>query len=91
MFFRAGIQDRIPLAFYTPSGILSIYMMISVAEAATDLRISPRRVRQLIEAGRLAAKIVGGTYIIDSRALEAVRIRTVGKPKKIIEKSAIAP
>jgi excisionase family DNA binding protein len=57
-------------------------MMISVAEAARELGISARRVRQLIEAGRLAARKVGKVYVVDSRALEAVRVRTVGKPKK---------
>lgn len=65
--------------------------MISVAEAAAELGLMPRRVRALIQAGRLAAKMIGGTYIIDSRALDAVRVRRPGKPKKIIEKSVDTP
>lgn len=52
--------------------------LISTDEAAVRLGVSGRRVRQLIDEGKLAAQIVGGGYVIDEAALEGVRV--YGKP-----------
>jgi excisionase family DNA binding protein len=62
-------------------------MMMSTKEAATELGVSEQRVRALIAAGRLAAKRLGArSYMIDSRALAAVRVRVPGAPKKVRKK-----
>lgn len=44
-------------------------MEISVAEAAQILDVSPRRVRALIDAGRVQARKVGGRWLVDAAAL----------------------
>ena len=38
--------------------------MISVADAATLLKVSSRQVRNLIDTGLLSAQLVGGSYVI---------------------------
>lgn len=55
---------------------------MSVADAAASLGISEQRVRQLIEAGQLAAARVGREYVIDSAALVPLRRahRRPGRP-----------
>jgi excisionase family DNA binding protein len=58
--------------------------LLSTTEAARELGVSLRRVQALITAGRLAARRIGRSYVVDSRALEAVRVRRPGKPKKNI-------
>jgi excisionase family DNA binding protein len=52
--------------------------LISTDEAAERLGVSGRRVRQLIDEGKLSAQYVGGGYVIDESALEGVRV--YGKP-----------
>ncbi|HEX7176404.1 MAG TPA: excisionase family DNA-binding protein [Pyrinomonadaceae bacterium] len=52
--------------------------LISTDEAAERLGVSGRRVRQLIDEGKLAAQYVGGGYVIDETALEGVKV--YGKP-----------
>lgn len=44
-------------------------MEVSVGEAANALGLSPRRVRALIEAGRLQARRVGGVWLIEGASL----------------------
>jgi excisionase family DNA binding protein len=44
---------------------------VSVAEAAKDLGISPRRVRSLVEGGKLAGRQVGSHWIIEREAVES--------------------
>ena len=56
--------------------------LLTVNEVAERLRVSRRRVRQLIEAGRLRAERVGPIYLIRESALERVRYRPVGRPRK---------
>ena len=56
--------------------------LIGTKEAAGELGVIPRRVRALITAGRLKAMLVGGTYLIRRRDLEAVRVRKIGRPRK---------
>jgi len=52
--------------------------LISTDEAAERLGVSGRRVRQLIDEGKLSAQYVGGGYVIDESALEGVQV--YGKP-----------
>ena len=52
--------------------------LISTDEAAERLGVSGRRVRQLIDEGKLPAQYVGGGYVIDEAALESVKV--YGKP-----------
>lgn len=55
--------------------------LISVVEAAAKLGVTRERVGVLIRAGRLKAIKVGRVYVIQSRALEAVKVRKPGRPK----------
>ncbi len=52
--------------------------LISTDEAAELLGVSGRRVRQLIDEGKLPAQYVGGGYVIDKAVLETVKV--YGKP-----------
>jgi excisionase family DNA binding protein len=56
--------------------------LLTVAQAADLLGISPQRVRQLISAGRLKAEKAGRDWLIDPPDLEAVRERKPGRPRK---------
>jgi len=57
--------------------------LISTDEAATRLGVSGRRVRQLIDEGKLVAQHVGGGYVIDESALEGVKVYgKAGRPPK---------
>ena len=55
--------------------------IIGTTEAGRRLGISDARVRTLIMSGRLKAVKVGGAWLIDPKDLDAVKIRTVGRPK----------
>jgi excisionase family DNA binding protein len=48
--------------------------LISTDEAAERLGVSGRRVRQLIDEGKLSAQYVGGGYVIDEAMLEGVKV-----------------
>lgn len=54
--------------------------LISSAEAAAKLRVHITRVQVLIREGRLPAKQVGGTYVIDEADLKLVSNRKPGRP-----------
>jgi excisionase family DNA binding protein len=56
--------------------------IISTAEAAQRLNVSPSRVRKMIEAKRLKATKVGNVWLIDPKDLDAVKDRKVGRPRK---------
>jgi excisionase family DNA binding protein len=56
--------------------------MIDTKTAATELKVSQRRVQQLIEEKRLPAQLIGGAYIIDSDDLDKVRERPTGRPTR---------
>ena len=57
--------------------------LISTDEAAERLGVSGRRVRQLIDEGKLSAQYVGGGYVIDESALEGVPVYgKPGRPRK---------
>lgn len=57
---------------------------VTVAEAASRLRISTRRVHQLIAAGRLDAEKVGRDTFVRRQSVEALRRqpRRAGRPSK---------
>ena len=55
--------------------------MLTTTQAAEVLGVTPVRVRQLIEAGRLKAVKVGRDWLIDPPDLEAVKVRTPGRPR----------
>jgi len=44
---------------------------IGTTEAAEALGLTPERVTQLIRAGELKAQMIGRTWVIDSRSVEA--------------------
>ncbi len=48
--------------------------------AAAELGISPRRVRAMIQAGRLPARQAGRDWLITPAALDTVRDRKPGRP-----------
>lgn len=54
--------------------------MLTTQEAATNLGVTIRRIRALIQAGRLKAVKHGRDWDIDPADLEAVRERQVGRP-----------
>ena len=56
--------------------------IISTAEAARRLGVTPNRVRALIEAKRLKAFKYGREWLIDPKDLDAVKVRKVGRPRK---------
>ena len=56
--------------------------IISTAEAARRLGVTPNRVRALIEAKRLKAFKYGREWLIYPKDLDAVKVRKVGRPRK---------
>lgn len=57
--------------------------LLSTDEAAERLGVSGRRVRALIAEGKLQATYVGGGYVIEETALEAVKVYgKAGRPSK---------
>ena len=56
--------------------------IITADQAGEILKISDRRVRALIQAGRLPAQKIGGGWIINEKDLERVKHRKPGRPKK---------
>ena len=56
---------------------------LTVAQAAVELALTPRRVRALITAGRIKAKRVNPRlWLIDRQDLEVVRVRKNGRPTR---------
>ena len=62
--------------------ILWAMKIISTAEAAKRLNVTPSRVRKMIEAKRLKATKLGSVWLIDPKDLDAVKDRKVGRPRK---------
>lgn len=57
--------------------------LISTEDAAKALGVSDRRVRQLIDEGKLPAQTIGGTYVINEADLDAVKVYgKAGRPPK---------
>jgi excisionase family DNA binding protein len=55
---------------------------ISSKDVAARLKISVRRVQELIKTGRLPATMIGGVYLIEETNLALVRNRKPGRPRK---------
>ena len=56
--------------------------LLTTKEAAEHLKISVRRVHQLIEDGRLPAEKMGRDYFIKDEDLKLVEDRKPGRPRK---------
>jgi excisionase family DNA binding protein len=56
--------------------------MLTTPEAAFRLGVSPERVRQLINVGRLPSKQYGRDHLIRESDLALVAVRKVGRPSK---------
>lgn len=54
---------------------------ISSKDAAARLKISVRRVQELIRNQRLPAKMIGGVYLIEEEDLALVKNRKPGRPR----------
>jgi excisionase family DNA binding protein len=54
----------------------------TVIEAAAQLGVTPRRIRQLCEAGELQAQKAGRDWLIDRAALERFERQPPGRPPK---------
>lgn len=54
----------------------------SVAEVATELKLSPRRIRKLVKDGRLIAVKIGNMWMITRESVAAFKAkpRRAGKP-----------
>jgi excisionase family DNA binding protein len=58
----------------------------TTATAAAELGVTPGRVRAMITAGRLQATLAGRDWLIEPKALEAVRNRKTGRPPAVPRK-----
>ena len=56
--------------------------VLTAAEAAALLKISVRRVQQLVKSGRLPARVFGGALMIRVGDLKLVANRKPGRPPK---------
>jgi excisionase family DNA binding protein len=56
-------------------------MLLSTAEAAVRLGISPRRIQRLIKDTRLPAQRIGRSYVVDEADLARLERQPVGRPK----------
>ena len=54
---------------------------ITTTAAAELLGVTPRRVRQYIEGGRLKARKIGRDYLVDAGSVAAFRPRPIGNPQ----------
>lgn len=63
--------------------------LLSTKEAAERLNISPIRVRQFIQEGRLKAQLVGRDYIIQESEIKRLEKsdRKPGRPAKVTDQS----
>ncbi len=59
---------------------------LTTKQTAERLKITPRRVQALIEAGRLPAQKFGRDYMIREMDLKLVENRKRGRPKKVDKK-----
>ena len=60
-----------------------VIMILTVKQATQILKISDRRVRQLILDGRLPATKFANAWMIKKKDLEKVQDRKPGRPKKL--------
>jgi|GEM_PF-367089 len=78
------LKERNPKGLRNSSGIGTIRDMgfMGVSEAATELGVSRRRVRQMLANGTIIGQRVGKAWVIERRALEPLRRHRpiVGRP-----------
>lgn len=68
-------------------GVMESEKMLTTSEVAGRLGVSLRRVRQLIEEGRLPSRQFGRDHLINESDLKLVEDRKPGRPpKKLGEK-----
>lgn len=68
-------------------GSMNDEAMLTTSEVAERLKVSMRRVRALIEAGRLPSKQFGRDHLIKESDLKLVTIRKPGRPPKASKNS----
>jgi excisionase family DNA binding protein len=56
--------------------------ILTTAEAAERLGITPRRLRALVKVGKLPAEKFGTAYMINEKDLAKVKDRKPGRPKR---------
>lgn len=56
--------------------------MLSTAAVATELKVTVRRVQQMITRGQLPAQKLGRDFFIRRADLAKVRVRKTGRPPK---------
>lgn len=54
--------------------------MLTLAQAASRLGVSPNTLRNQINNGRLRGRLVGKTWTVSEREVERYRAESVGKP-----------
>jgi excisionase family DNA binding protein len=54
--------------------------LLSVTDAAFELGVSARRVRQLLASGEMDGQQVGRSWVIDGAAIDRLRPKRVGRP-----------
>jgi excisionase family DNA binding protein len=54
--------------------------VVGVADAAEELEVSPRRVRQLLASGQLSGQRLGRSWAIERAEVERLRRNEVGRP-----------
>ncbi|MFT6290729.1 MAG: excisionase family DNA binding protein [Ilumatobacter sp.] len=54
--------------------------LLSVADAAVELGVSARRVRQLLASGEMDGQQLGRSWVIDGAAINRLRPKRVGRP-----------
>lgn len=63
--------------------------LLTTSEVASRLNVSLRRVRQLIEEGRLPSQQFGRDHLIKESDLKLVEDRKPGRPQKTASKKAV--
>lgn len=59
-------------------------MRLTTARAAVELNVTPQRIRQFIQEGRLPAEKEGRDWFVESDDLEPLRDRKPGRPRKAV-------
>ena len=54
--------------------------MRTLSEAAERLGVSAATLRHQVQKGRLAARLIGKTYVVTEREIERYRATSLGKP-----------
>lgn len=62
--------------------------LLTTSEVAARLNVSLRRVRQLIEEGRLPSQQYGRDHLIKESDLKLVENRKPGRPRKAVTEEA---